>query len=125
MGFIKSFFSDQADTLTTSRLAYDSYNLVAQVALINLDARSIWIKGEIERIAKETFKKNSTNNFSSVGKYTWAILLLHSINILAQEEKDNVTEKSSYDGICKLIQSNSLEIDESIQVWLQKTYECP
>lgn len=124
MGFIKSFFSDQADTLNTSRLAYDSYNLVAQVALINLDARSIWIKGEIERIAKETFKKNSTNNFSSIDKYTWAILLLHSINILAQEEKDSVTEKSSYDGICKLIQSNSLEIDESIQVWLQKTYEC-
>lgn len=124
MGFIKSFFSDQADTLTTSRLAYDSYNLVAQVALINLDARSIWIKGEIERIAKETFKKNSTNNFSSIDKYTWAILLLHSINILAQEEKDSVTEKSSYDGICKLIQSNSLEIDENIQVWLQKTYEC-
>jgi len=124
MGFIKSFFSDQADALTTSRLAYDSYNLVAEVALINLDARSIWIKGEIERIAKETFKKNSTNNFLSIDKYTWAILLLHSINILAQEEKDSVTEKSSYDGICKLIQSNSLEIDENIQVWLQKTYEC-
>jgi hypothetical protein len=123
MGFIKSFFRDQADTLTTSRLAYDSYNLVAQFALINIDARSIWTKGEIERIAKDAFKKNSTNNFSSLDKYTWAILLLHSINIMAQKEKDSVTEKNSYAGICKLVQSNSLEIDNNIQAWLQKTYK--
>jgi hypothetical protein len=123
MGFIKSFFSDQADILTTSRLAYDSYNLVAQVALINLDARSLWVKGEIERIAKKAFKKNSTANFSSIDKYTWAILLLHSINIEAQREKDSVTEKNSYTGISKLIQTNSLEIDKNIQVWLQKTYK--
>jgi hypothetical protein len=123
MGFIKSFFSDQADTLTTSRLAYDSYNLVAQVALINLDARSIWVKGEIERIAKEAFKKNSSNDFSSIDKYTWAILLLYSINIEAQREKDSVTEKNSFSGISKLIQTNSLEIDKNIRVWLQKTYK--
>jgi hypothetical protein len=123
MGFIKSFFSDQADTLTTSRLAYDSYNLVAQVALINLDARSIWVKGEIERIAKEAFKKNSSNDFSSIDKYTWAILLLYSINIEAKREKDSVTEKNSFSGISKLIQTNSLEIDKNIRVWLQKTYK--
>jgi|688.fasta_scaffold234466_2 hypothetical protein len=123
MGFIKSFFSDQADTLTTSRLAYDSYNLVAQVALINLDARSMWVKGEIERIAKEAFKKNSSNDFSSIDKYTWAILLLYSINIEAKREKDSVTEKNSFSGISKLIQTNSLEIDKNIQVWLQKTYK--
>ena len=123
MGFIKSFFSDQADTLTTSRLAYDSYNLVAQAALINLDARSIWVKGEIERIAKEAFKKNSSNDFSSIDKYTWAILLLYSINIEAQREKDSVTEKNSFSGISKLIQTNSLEIDKNIRVWLQKTYK--
>lgn len=123
MGFIKSFFSDQADTLTSSRLAYDSYNLVAQAALINLDARSIWVKGEIERIAKEAFKKNSSNDFSSIDKYTWAILLLYSINIEAQREKDSVTEKNSFSGISKLIQTNSLEIDKNIRVWLQKTYK--
>ena len=111
MGFIKSFFTDQSDILTSSKLAADSYNLIAEISLINLDARSIWAKGEIERVGKETFKNISKNNFSSMNYHTWALLLLYALALSAKKENDKITERNAIAGINNILDIFSDKID--------------